>query len=273
MIASVDTTLDANETSPAPRVVGLALSGGAVRGAAHVGVLQVLERAGIHPAVVAGTSVGALVGATYAAGVPASEASEIFRGMSWPKLLRPSLRSRYSLLDTRRMVEVLRPALGTDTFEGLKRPLAVVTCDLLTGRRVVFRSGPLLPALSASSAVPGLFAPVEYGEYLLVDGAVVDNLPVDVARDLGADYVIAVDLVPPPSGRRRPRNVLEVITVAGYLWSRANHPPATAVDCLITPEIGDAGAWSFSGVDELEKAGRAAAEHSLPRLLQDLQLP
>lgn len=260
------------DTRPDQRVVGLALSGGAVRGAAHVGVLQVLERAGIYPAVVAGTSVGALVGAAYAAGVSAADASGIFRSMSWPKLLRPSLRSRYSLLDTRRMVEVLRPSLGADTFEELKRPLAVVACDLLTGRRVVFASGPLLPALRASSAVPGLFAPVEHGDHLLVDGAVLDNLPVDVARDLGADYVIAVDLVPPPSGRRRPRNVLEVITVAGYLWSRANHPPASAIDCLITPEIGDAGAWSFSGVDELERAGRAAAERSLPRLLHDLQL-
>lgn len=257
---------------PRPGRLGLALSGGAVRGAAHVGVLQVLEREGIFPEVVAGTSVGALVGAAYAAGLPAAEASAVFRAMSWPKLLRPSLSSRYSLLDTRRMVQVLRPALGVDTFEELKRPFAAVACDLLTGRRVVFRTGHLMPALRASSAVPGLFAPVEHGSELLVDGCVVDNLPVDVARDLGADYVIAVDLVPPPSGRRRPRNVLEVVTLAGYLWSRANHPPPSAVDCLITPDIGDSGAWSFGGVPDLEEAGRVAAEAALPRLRHDLGL-
>jgi NTE family protein len=255
-----------------PTCIGLALSGGAVRGAAHVGVLQVLERYGITPWVVAGTSVGALVGAAYAAGVPAAEASRIFRAMSWPKLVRPSLGSRYSLLDTRRMVQVLAPALGVETFEELPHPFAAVACDLLTGRRVVYRSGPLMPALRASSAVPGLFAPVEHGDQLLVDGCVVDNLPVDVARDLGADYVIAVDLVPPPSGRRRPRNVLEVLTLAGYLWSRANHPHPSTIECLITPDIGDSAAWSFSSVADLEAAGREAAEAALPKLTRDLGL-
>jgi NTE family protein len=101
---------------------------------------------------------------------------------------------------------------------------------------------------------------------------VVDNLPVDVARDLGADYVIAVDLVPLPSGRRRPRNVLEVLTLAGYLWSRANHPDPATVDCLITPDIGDSAAWSFGDVADLEAAGRAAAELALPQLKRDLGL-
>ena len=120
--------------------------------------------------------------------------------------------------------------------------------------------------------MPGIFPPVEIGERLLVDGCVVDNLPVDVVRAMGADYVIAVDLVPPPSGNRRPRNVLEVVMVAGYLWSRANHPDPSEADVLVVPDIADYLGWDFSDVPELEARGRAAAELAVPRLRHDLGL-
>jgi len=255
------------------RRIGLALSGGAVRGAAHVGVLDALFRAGIRPDMVAGTSVGALVGAGVAAGLPPSELERIFLTVRWPGIARIAIRDRFlGLLDARPLERRLIEAIGRDTIEALELPFAAVACDLLTGERVVFREGPLGPALRASSAVPGIFPPVEHGGRVLVDGCVVDNLPVDVVRDMGADYVIAVDLIPPPSGRRRPRNVLEVLMIAGYLWSRANHPSPDAVDCLVVPDVADSLGWDFADVPGLIVAGREAAEAALPRLCADLGL-
>jgi len=249
-----------------PRCIGLALSGGAVRGAAHVGVLEVLQRAGIEPAVVAGTSVGSLVGAAYAAGLRAAELRQVFRTVRWPKLARLSWKNRFSLFDTRPMEDVIHSVLGIADFDQLQKPFAAVACDVVSGEKVVLRSGALAPALRASSAVPGVFPPVEIEGRLLVDGCVADNLPVDVARELGADFVIAVDLVPPPQGARRPRNILELMMITGYLWSRANHPPPSAMDCLIQPAVGAYLGWDFDDVEMLEACGRAAAEAALPAL-------
>jgi len=238
-----------------------------------VGVLQVLEREGIRADVVAGTSVGAVVGAAHAAGLSADDIGRIFRTVRWPRLARLSLRARHSLFDTRPLGRVVEEQLGVERFEELKLPFAAVSCDLLTGEKVVFRSGRLAPAVRASSAVPGVFPPVELDGRLLVDGCVTDNLPVDVVREMGADYVIAVDLIPPPTGRRPPRNVLETIIVAGFLWSRANHPDPATVESYILPDIADYLGWDFADVPELEARGRTAAESVIVRLKRDLGLP
>jgi len=257
---------------PTPRKIGLALSGGAVRGAAHVGVLKVLDREGIRPDLVAGTSVGALVGAAWAAGLSVTEIARVFREVKWPDMARVKLLQKYGLLDTSRLGRVMTEQLGIDTIEELSRPFAAVSCDLLTGEEVVFRSGSLATALRASTAVPGIFPPLDRDGRLLVDGCVVNNLPVSVARAMGADYVIAVDLIPRPRGRRRPKNYVEFIVTAGYLWSRANHPDPSTVECYITPDISDFMGWDFHEVPELERRGREAAEAVLPRLRQDLGL-
>ncbi len=257
---------------PTPRRIGLALSGGAVRGAAHVGVLKVLEREGITSHLVAGTSVGALVGAAWAAGLPSAEIARVFREVKWPDMARVKLLQKYGLLDTSRLGRVMTEQVGIDTIEELPRPFAAVSCDLLTGDQVVFRSGDLATALRASSAVPGIFPPLDHGGRLLVDGCVVNNLPVSVARSMGADYVIAVDLIPKPREARKPRNYVEFIVTAGYLWSRANHPDPSTVECYITPDISGFMGWDFHEVPELERRGREAAEAALPQLKRDLGL-
>ncbi len=257
---------------PPRRTVGLALSGGAVRGAAHVGVLQVLEREGIRPAVVAGTSVGALVGAAVAAGRNADELSRIFHTIRWPKLTRISLGRFMGLLDTGPFEKVFGEIVGNDRIETLPTPFAAVACDLLTGEEVVYHEGPVGRILRASAAVPGVFPPVELDDRLLVDGCVVNNLPVDVVRSMGADYVIAVDLVPPPSGSRRPRNAIEVMMISAYLWSRANHPEPDSANAYIVPDIAEYLGWDFDDVPELEARGRAATELLVPQLRRDLGL-
>jgi len=176
------------------RKVGIALSGGSTYGAAHVGVMQILEQNGIHPQLIAGTSAGALVGAAYCAGVPLNEIETLFLSMRWPTLLKLSIRNRLSIFDTQPMEEFLRKELGDIEFKDLKIPFAAIACDIHTGERVVLDSGPVAPAVRASAAIPGLFSPVEIGGRLLVDGGIVDNLPVEQLRSMGADYVIASDV-------------------------------------------------------------------------------
>ncbi|HBF41888.1 MAG TPA: patatin, partial [Anaerolineaceae bacterium] len=139
--------------------VGIALSGGSTHGAAHIGVLKVLEREGVKVDMIAGTSAGALVGCAYAAGIPLDEISEIFKKMSWPQLLRPSLIRPLSLFDTSPLENFLREKIGNGEFKDLNIPFAAIAADIVTSEKVVLDSGPLAPALRASASIPGLFNP------------------------------------------------------------------------------------------------------------------
>lgn len=175
--------------------IGVALSSGGAAGMAHVGVLEELIAAGIPIDCVAGTSAGAMVGAAWAAGrldgFKAAMCSLTRRGVvalfdpTWP---------RTGLLEGQRPLDLIRPYIG-ETFEELPRPLAVVAADLMTGKEVVLRRGRIPEAVRASAAIPGLLTPVTIDGRMLVDGGIVNPIPVDVARELGADVVIAVTVL------------------------------------------------------------------------------
>lgn len=255
-----------------PKRVGLALGGGAVRGAAHLGVLAVLEREGIRPVVVAGTSVGAIVGAGVAAGIPVADMLATFRKAAWHRLAVPAWWSRLSLLDTSPLGALIEQVTHAKTFAELELPLATVSCDVLTGRRVVSTSGSLREAIIASAAIPGLFEPVRRGDALLVDGGVIDNLPVDVARGLGADYVVAVDIMPPLDGTFVPKDMRDVILLSWNIVQHEGEYGRSRADLVITPDVARVSLSDFSGVQEAFDAGVAAAETALPRLRSDLGL-
>lgn len=257
-----------------PVKVGLALSGGATHGAAHVGVLRVLEREGIRPDFIAGTSAGAIVGAAYAAGLPLERISKIFTSLNWTSLVRPSLLQKTGgFFDTTPLENMIREMLNNQNFEDLPVLFAVVACDIMNGEKVVLRSGPLAPAVRASSAFPGLFNPVHLDGRLLVDGGVVDNLPADVVREMGADYVIAVDLSTPVKLKERPTSAVEVLwAVSNLLQARASYPDSDTMQVRICPDVDEFSSWSFDNVEEIEARGRAAAEIVLPRLRKDLHL-
>ena len=189
--------------------VGLALGSGGARGWAHLGVLQALREKGIEVDVVAGTSMGAVVGAFLAAGRE-SVLRELAQDLDW-KRLRPffwevSL-SRSGLTDGRKLLEEFRKMLGLREFRELDLPFRAVATDLDTGGEVVLSSGNLLQAVRASISIPGLFSPVRVGKRLLVDGGLVNPVPVSVARDMGARTVVAVDVCqgvePGPKRERR----------------------------------------------------------------------
>ncbi len=186
-----------SETHKGPRV-GLALSGGGARGLAHIGVLKVLEREGIPVDVLAGTSMGGVVAGAYAAGLTPDYLEREALRMTSPRhllsLADPTL-PRRGLFEGQKVVNYLSAHLGNCTFENLVRPLCVIAVDLVASEPVLLDKGCVTDAVRATIALPGLFKPVERDGRLLVDGGLLDNLPADVARQMGADVVIAVDVI------------------------------------------------------------------------------
>lgn len=174
--------------------IGLVLSGGGARGFAHIGVLRVLERHGVVPHVIAGTSMGAILGALYAAGHRAEELFEIADDLGWRDLIDLSLSA--GLLKGEKLHDFLEEHLP-ETFEELEIPLAVTTTDIETGEQAVFLEGPLVSAVRASACYPGAFEPVRFHGRTLADGGIVNNLPVEAAAILQATFTIASDATPP----------------------------------------------------------------------------
>ncbi|PRY21595.1 patatin-like phospholipase family protein [Pseudosporangium ferrugineum] len=244
-----------------PVRIGLALGGGAVRGAAHVGVLDVLDAAGLAPAVIAGTSAGALIGALYAAGTGPSEISKVAQALRWSRLIRPA-RTRRALFAIARLGAFLDDLLGGRDFDALDLPFAAVACELTTGDRVVLRDGPVASAVLASAAIPGVFPPVERDGRLLVDGSLVDIVPAGLAREMGADVVVAVD-VSGPLPRRPPATLLHIMVAVSTLPPGGGRLGADA-DLTLAPAVDEYAFWELSRITEFEDAGRAAAEDAVP---------
>lgn len=255
-----------------PTRIGLALSGGATRGAAHIGVLSVLEREGIRPDLITGTSAGAIIGAAYASGMTSGEISLLFHQISWSTIANLSIRNHLGLFNTSPMENFIEANIGPRTFNDLPIPFAVVACDIVTGDRVILNQGSVARAVHASSAVPGLFAPVEIDDRILVDGGVVDNLPVALAYEMGADYVIGVDISSSNQTIHRPGNFVDVLMSADTIRSKFCMPNPDSMDCRIAPDTHEYSGWDFDHSYEMESAGRIAAELALPQLRKDFKL-
>lgn len=254
-----------------PRV-GLVLGGGAVRGAAHLGALTVLESAGFRPDVVAGTSVGAIIGAGVAAGVSAESMWEVFRTLDWRQVARPSWRSKLSVFQYDPLRDLIGRVMQVSTIEELAIPFAAVSCDLLTGERVVMASGDLQLALTASASIPVIFEPIPHEGALLVDGGVIDNLPVDVARDRGAEYVVAVDVMPALDGSFVPRDMRDIALMTFNILERNTSGGSDSADVVLAPKLGRISPSDFKQAEIAYRAGMAAAEEALPRIVEDLGL-
>lgn len=267
--------------------VGLALSGGGARGLAHVGVLKALEEHGIPIDVLAGTSMGGVIAAGYAAGFSPNDIEvEARRLASIRQLIGLVDRTvpRGGLLQGNKLTEYFCEWVGDKTFDQLRCPLGLVAVDIKGQKRVVLREGSVVEAMRASMSIPGLFAPVERDGQLLVDGGLMDNLPAGVVRELGADVVIAVDLsfdeamlaylVDHLHSRLLPgavSNTMEVIvrslvalTMEMNRRSLQENPP----DLLVRPAIpvGVTILTGFTRAEEIIAAGYEAANAALPRI-------
>ena len=243
--------------------IGLALSGGVMRGPTHLGVLTVLEREGIPIECITGASVGALVGALYCAGIPLKEMLAITATMRWQHVARPVL-SRNGFVSFDKMETWLATIMGDLTFADLKRPFAIVATDLEEGIPVVFTEGRLIPAIRASCSVPGFITPTLYKGRLLGDGGVSNNLPVSLAKELGADYIIGVDLFVPTT--RRPLGPLRFGLAALETLVRQSGGGLNTADCLIKPNLAGVTYINPAKYQTLINLGIEATEEKLPIL-------
>ncbi len=189
--------------------IGLALGGGAVLGAAHVGVLRALDEFGYEITHISGTSIGSVVGALLAFGKDWKEIEEIALNLSWFKAARLSF-SRMGLLSNEKLGQSIIDMIGSVTFDQAKIPLYIVAADIGNGDKVVLSSGDVASAIMASTCIPGIFEPVEYNDRLLVDGGICENVPVKVLADLGVSPIVGIDLMT-RHAHRRPGSIIEVL--------------------------------------------------------------
>jgi NTE family protein len=247
-----------------PRI-GVALGGGFARGIAHIGVLRVLEAHGIPVDVICGTSVGALVAATYASGTSLGEMERQGSETQFHDFGRWTI-SRLGIATNERLETYLQKFTTRHLFSEMKIPLAIVSTDLITGQTVYFTEGEIGPALRASCAYPGLFLPVEHQGRVLVDGFLTELVPSVACRKMGADIVIAVHLEPGLLDST-PRSMIEVISRSfSILQSSAIQSWRAATDVLIEPNVHHILWDQFSKTPQLVAAGESAAQDAIPKI-------
>lgn len=257
------------DKSPRRLRLGLALSGGAARGVAHVGVLKVFAEHGVEVDCIAGTSAGALVAGAYASGMTPEELESFGQALRWRDFGRMTF-SKFGVQTNQRMEDYVRERFSVTRFEDLKIPLAVVATDLHTGLPVIMRDeGDVAFAIRASCAVPGLYVPVvdEQGRQL-VDGGLVANLPVSVVRSLGADVVVAVDVN--YEGAKflgPPQSAFSVLFQSFLVVQRtATAHQRQLADVVISPRVGHIRWDEMARTDDLIAAGVKAARSALPNI-------
>ncbi|MGH9545969.1 MAG: patatin-like phospholipase family protein [Terriglobales bacterium] len=252
--------------------IGLALGGGFARGIAHIGVLKVLEEENIPVSLVAGTSVGALIGAAYCSGVTIPELEQMSRRVRFKDFARWTL-SRYGFASNERMIKFLSSILKVKTFEELRIPLAVTATDFSTGAGVVFHSGPLVDPVRASCAYPGMFLPVKIRGRFLVDGMLAYAVPTVPLREMGAQRVLAVHLRGTwTNGDAGPRHLFDVIGQCFAIAQEMNCGVwKAAADLVIDPDVNGYKYDDFEHSAELIRSGEAATRAALPEIRKWLQ--
>jgi NTE family protein len=223
-------TIDRSET------IGLALGGGAVLGAAHIGVLQALEEFDVPIAAIAGTSIGAFIAALYAFGKNGREIEQITSELDWLDITAATL-SQYGLLTNKKLGETLHDVLGDVAFDDAQIPLAMVAADISRGEKVVLEQGDVATAVMASTCIPGVFIPIEIGDRMLVDGGILENVPVFSLENMGVERVIAVDLNA-KHAFKPPKNLLEVLlNTFDMTMINATKLQTKDADILIGPDL------------------------------------
>lgn len=251
--------------------IGLALSGGAARGIAHIGVLKALGEAQIPIDMIAGASSGALIGALYASGLDIETIERVALGLKWKEFADFTL-PKMGLISGKGIEEFILEHTKVKEFRELKIPLAVIATDLISEKEMVFQEGPLAKIVQASCSVPGVYTPVKYEEMLLIDGGVVNILPTNVLRRMGADLVIGVDVNTRATISPEPKNVFQVILQSWDVISRQGAKRAKKdADLVIYPEIGDISKMDLKRARELLQAGYQATREIIPQVKREMR--
>ncbi len=246
--------------------IGIALGGGAVLGAAHIGVLKAVEEADVEISHITGTSIGAFVAAFYAFGVKLKYIEKIALELKWLDITNIAL-SRYSLLSNEKLGELIIEHIGDRNIEDSDIPLAIITTDVTNGKKVVLDKGSVAKAVMASTCLPGIFKPIEKEDVMLVDGGIVENVPIDTLRAIGAEFVIGVDLNA-NYNYQKPSNILDVIINSFHLIMKQRVIAQTKeADLLIEPNLSAFNRSDTDQVDKLIKIGYADAKTALNTLI------
>ncbi|HEY8464349.1 MAG TPA: patatin-like phospholipase family protein [Bacillota bacterium] len=247
-----------------PRII-LALGGGGARGFAHIGVLQVLQEAGIKIAGIVGTSMGALIGSTFAVETDLYFLARVIEALSWEDLIDLSL-PRLGLIDGNKIQSLVDLLTKGKRIEELPLQFWAIATELMSGKEIVFKSGPLAQAIRASISIPGVFQPVELNGQLLVDGGVVAGVPVELAKELNGDLTVAVN-VGFDHTQHTVNNIFDVLSkVLDIMGNRLDTYQLQLADLVITPQLGNIGTMHFQRAKECVIIGRQAAEAALPQL-------
>lgn len=241
-----------------PRIA-VALGAGGARGFAHIGVLQVLEEMGIRVDLVAGSSMGSLIGAYYCSGMDTRYIETLavnLKRRHWIDFTVPKM----GLVNGQRIMDMVRFLTQGKNIEELPIPLAIIATDVEKGERVVFREGPIHQAVRGSISIPGIFTPHRYGGRLLVDGGVIDRVPVNVAREMGADIVIGVD-VGVFDREVQVKSIFDVIFQSIEIMEREIlRARILSADVMIRPDVGHISSTAFTQIEECIALGRESAE-------------
>jgi len=252
--------------------VGLALSGGALRGFAHIGVLKFMEEQNIPVDIIAGTSAGAVIGAYYAAGKSPGEMEEMALSLNRRDFFRNIPKTplpRRGLVNTNFICRIMENDLGRPDFSSLNIPLIIITVDIVDNCLVYLEKGDLISAVSASCAIPGLFSPVKRNGKTLVDGGVLQNVPTRPLQERNLRPIVAVDLTRHSPLQKEPRNIFEMFYKSTYLMTRDREAEnAREADYWITPNLFNIGSWDLKKTKETINLGYKAAQEGL----QDFEL-
>lgn len=245
--------------------IGIALGAGGARGLAHIGVLKILVEEGIPIDFVAGCSIGSLIAVLFANGTDLGMIEELAKEIKRNQLIDLTIPKK-GLIVGDKVKELIRLLTHRKNLEDLAIPTAVVATDLVTGRRVVFREGPIDVAVRASISIPGIFEPVHLGEQILVDGGVVDRIPISIIKEMGADITIGVNVVP-HFAKARIDNIFDVIIQSIIIMEREimnQHIPTA--DCMIQPDLCEASPTDFTKVTECVIQGEEATRREVKKL-------
>ena len=247
------------------KTVSLALGGGSVLGALHIGVLQAFEEHGIIIKAISGTSAGAIVATLYAFGKSPKEIEEIILELKWSTLLNVTF-SKYGFLSNKKIGSFIKKHIGEKNIEEAKIALSIVATDITNGEKVTLKHGDVAKAVMASTCVPGLFVPVEIENRLLVDGGIVENIPLNSLQNRDVDYKIGVDLLCQNSPKK-PSNLAEVLHNSFYFLIKANKKVQTKeADIIIQPDLSGFNTIDMSQMKDLIRLGYKEAQNAISNI-------
>lgn len=245
--------------------LGIALGGGAVKGAVHIGILQALQEAELRPDYISGTSIGAMVGTLFAFGKSPEEIADLAKNMNWLDITSYTF-SRFGILTNKAVRKIMIEQIGDVELQDSPIPLAIIAADVSTGERVVLKSGSAADAVMASTCIPGVFVPVRLDDRLLVDGGIVEQVPITSLKQMGADYILGIDL----SGAQKlqkPDGIIDVILNSIEIAVRHQARLHTSdADAVISLDVRQHGRPGEANVSRLVQEGYGAMRENLDKI-------